>query len=165
MKLGNKLTGKMKRIILSIMAFLISITIILGIYFNQLTEWNKNRIQDGKIKQLTVLENIERDKYTIIVSHLPKNESAKNYYYEVIYNIKTNDNDEIIMKFNEYENDKNSMEKNGSKISKEYNIVYYKVLNNSYKIFWKRYFKKCFTLTFNNENEVTGRYLWENRYK
>jgi hypothetical protein len=165
MKLSNKLTGKMKKIILSIMAFLIFITIILGIYFNQLTEWNKNRIQDGKIKQLTVLENIERDKYTIIVSHLPKNESVKNYYYEIIYNIKINNKDEVIMLFNEYENVKKLLQMNSSEISKiEYNIVYYKVLNNSYKIFWKRYFKKCFTLTFNN-NEVIEKYLWENKYK
>jgi hypothetical protein len=65
------------------------------------------------------------------------------------------------MAFNEYEKVKPLSEINRI----EYNVVYYKVLNNSYKILWKAYFKKCFTLAFNTKNEIIEKYLWENRYK
>lgn len=165
-KLGNKLTGRTQAIVFVISAVLIPLFIVLGIYLNQITKWNKNRIQNGEIKKLTLLENIDKEKYDIILLHLPENESVINYYYEIIYNAKTNDGDEIIMAFNEYEKIKKLPEINGFEINRiEYNVVYYKVLNNSYKIFWKNYFKKCFTLIFNNENEMIEKYLWENRYK
>jgi hypothetical protein len=166
MKLGGKFARKMRKIIFVIITFFILVFIIVGIYLNQITKWNKNRIQNGEIKKLTLLENIEKDKYDVIIVHLPEDEFVKNYYYEIIYNVRTNDGNEIIMAFNEYEKVKTLSETNGLEINRiEYNVVYHKLLNNSYKILWKEYFKKCFTLAFNNKNEIIEKYLWENRYK
>jgi hypothetical protein len=64
----------------------ISVNFFVGIYIylNQITEFNKNRIQNSSIKQLLELENIDKNKFDIIALYLLQNESIKNYYYETI---------------------------------------------------------------------------------
>ena len=134
------------------------------LYLGQITAWNKKRIQNNEIQKLPEFKTIDKNKYDAIAANLPKNEREQNYYIEIIVNVQQNDAGILLMSLKEYTQYKNAPEiKDLAIASTEYNVVHYKILTNSWRYTWKKYFKKSFTLIFNNQNELIEKYSWENK--
>ena len=69
---------------------------------SKITRFNKKRIQNGEIRRLPELENMDKDKFDSIAANLPENERVKNYYFEIVVTARIDDANIRLMPFHEY---------------------------------------------------------------
>jgi hypothetical protein len=99
---------------------------------NEISDYNKELINNGTIKPLSMLKTEDEEKYNLIISFIPRNEVIDNYYYGVLP-----ENKNI-----------------------EYSIYYYERLFNKYSTWMGDPTGKCFYVLFNEKGEFVKRVFW-----
>jgi Mn-containing catalase len=129
---------------------------------DEFTNYSKYLIETGKLKPLLLLENMDKEKYDLIINYLPENEIVENYYYSVSITIILNDFSKQTFTPEKYNLVKNQFEyiKNFPIERIEYAISYYEILFNKYADWYGDPTGKCFTMMFNDNNEFIRRYYW-----
>jgi ABC-type antimicrobial peptide transport system permease subunit len=127
---------------------------------DEFTYYSKYFIESGKIKPLSSLENIDKEKYDLIISYLPGNEIVENYYYSVSITIMINDTTKQTFTPEEYDLVKSKFEyiKDFPIERIEYGISFYEIFFNKYANWRGDPTGKCFTMMFNGNNEFIRRY-------
>jgi len=100
---------------------------------NEISDYNKELINNGTIKPLSMLKTENEEKYNLIISFIPKNEVIENYYYSVALP----ENKNIV-----------------------YLIYYYESLFNKYSTWMGDPTGKCFSALFNENGEFIKRVFW-----
>ncbi|MDR1575450.1 MAG: hypothetical protein LBS37_05535, partial [Treponema sp.] len=54
---------------------------------DEISDYFKTLIESGEIKPLSLLENIEKEKYDLVINYLPENEKVDDYYFSVTISI------------------------------------------------------------------------------
>ncbi|GHU09289.1 hypothetical protein FACS1894151_06750 [Spirochaetia bacterium] len=125
---------------------------------DEMSEYNIERIENGELKPLYLLESTDKNKYEIIIECLPKNEKEESYYYSINITIKLKGNASRRLTLEEYIK---SIEHEEIEIEKiEYGIWYYERLKEEYDMVLGDPTGKCFTVTFNREGNFIGKYYW-----
>jgi hypothetical protein len=128
---------------------------------NEISDYNKNRIKNGYLKPLNVLEETDKEKYIIIIKNLPNNEKVEHYYYSIEIRIIIGENKTQYFSLDKYNTIKDLPEYKDLKIEKiEYGIWYYEILFNKYENYRGDPTGKCFSIIFNDKNEFVGKYFW-----
>jgi len=107
---------------------------------SEMSENYKKRIENGEIKKLSNLEINDLEKYTLIKDFLSNDDKIDDYYYSI---------DEIDINFESLE------------YVTQYDIYYYKIFNKEFEGYRGDPTGKCFTIVFNNKNEINIRYYWK----
>jgi hypothetical protein len=103
---------------------------------NQSTEdYIMEKIKNGKMKKLSELEILDKEKYFSIIEFFSNEDKVDDYYFSIEINLR--------------------------KTTIEYCIWYYKIFDKEHRNIPGDGTGKCFTIIFNDKNEIIDRYYWE----
>jgi hypothetical protein len=119
-------------------------------------------IETGKMKPLSLLETLEKEKYEIVMEYLPEGENVEDYYYNIVVSIIIDEKTEKYFTPEEYNMVKDLPEYKDKEIRAiEYGIWYYEAFFNKYSGSTGNVTGKCFSVIFNGKNEFMGKFLWK----
>jgi len=129
---------------------------------DSISNYARELINNGILKPLSMLETANVEIFNSVISFIPKNELIENYYYQVHVHIKINKNTEKDFTAEEYNKLKNLPEYKDYEFKYIiYSIYHREILLNKYNFWLGDPTGKCFTLSFNENNEFLGRILWK----
>jgi hypothetical protein len=122
---------------------------------NEISNYYKEKINENRIKPLSILKTENEEDYNIIIGFLPDNETIENYYYEKGLNLSFNGNT----------NRQITIDENGililpehTTVNIEYSIYYYEIFFNKYSSMRDDPTGKCFSVLF-RDNSIEKRFL------
>jgi hypothetical protein len=133
-----------------------------GTFESDISDYYKKLIENGELKPLTLLENINMDKYNTIIKYLPDGEIVENYYYKIEISIRLNETTIKFMTPDEYNLYKESPEYKDLEIERiEYAIWHYEAFDRKYNAWVGDPAGKCFSVWYGKSDVFIGKYLWE----
>jgi hypothetical protein len=128
---------------------------------DEISDYYRNSIETGKIKPLTLLETIDKEKYGIVINYLPENEKIEDYYFSINFLVKLDENRQKYITPDDYYGIKDSTIYRADEIEYiEYAIWYYEAFLNKYNGYHGDPTGKCFSIHFNGEDKFIGRIYW-----
>ena len=128
-------------------------------YPNEISDWNRRRIDTGELKPLIELENIDNDKFIIAIEFLPENTEIFEYYFSTSIIIILDERTRRTLSLDYYyENIEEYLHYEIENI--EYAFWYYQILTNRYLGYRGDPTRRCFSLLFNENHEFIRRIFW-----
>jgi hypothetical protein len=129
---------------------------------NEISDYNKNQIETGKMKPLISMETTDKEKYDIITNYLPENENVEDYYYRIIITVILDERRKKDFTPEEYNESKEIPEYKDKEIEYiEYAIWYYENFFNKYRGTAGDPTGKCFSVIFDENYAVKGKVPWK----
>ena len=128
---------------------------------NEISDYYKEQIEIGRIKPLSVLEVMDKEKYDLVISLIPEN-NIEDYYFSISIIVIIDDKTKKHFSLEEYNENKYLPEYINCEIDYiDYAIWYYEAFFNKYRGTVGNATGKCFSLIFDGDYKFREKYYWK----
>jgi hypothetical protein len=126
---------------------------------NEISDWNRRRIETGELKPLVELKIIDKEKFKIALEYMPENTELYDYYFSASIMIILDERTRRTLSLDYYYENINDFM--GFEVEYiEYGFWYYQLLFNRNSGFMGDPTRRCFSLHFNENHEFIRRVFW-----